>query len=70
MPVILGVMILAGTIIMLTSAPENEKEPETSTKDSDLSEFNIEEVRRLRSQLKKQLRAKKRAKQEQSKPNE
>lgn len=70
MPVILGVMILAGTIIMLTSASENEKEPEDSTKDSDLSEFNIEEVRRLRSQLKKQLRAKKRAKQEQSKPNE
>jgi hypothetical protein len=63
MPIIVGVMILAGTIVLLTSVTKEEEESKTPKKESDLSDFNIEEVRRLRKQLRQQLKAKKRSEQ-------
>lgn len=60
-PVIAGIAILGGAIVLIVAAVSGENENEDTSNDENPKEFNAEEVRRLRRQLKKQMRLKKRA---------
>jgi len=68
-PVIAGIAILGGAIVLIVNALSEDKEgDETSKEEENREVFNVEEVRRLRRQLKKQMRLKKKSNSEKQTP--
>lgn len=61
MPFILGIAIVGGAIVLITSAFSNDDENDNNKNEENPQVFNADEVRRLRRQLKKQMRLKKKA---------
>lgn len=59
MPFILGIAIVGGAIVLITSAFSNDDENDNNKSEENPQVFNADEVRRLRRQLKKQMRLKK-----------
>lgn len=58
-PVLLGIAIIGGAIVLITSAFSDEDESANKNNEEGKASFDAEEVRRLRRQLKKQMRLKK-----------
>lgn len=61
MPFILGIAIVGGAIVLITSAFSGDDENDNNKNEENPQVFNADEVRRLRRQLKKQMRLKKKA---------